>query len=247
MNIIDSPSPNQNDRPPGVRPRLIVIHGTVGTDVGDLNHLRDARAEVSYHYLIQRDGTIHRLVRPERRAWHAGKSVYKGVEDVNDFSIGIGLSNLGPNSDERFFTEAQYASAGWLTRELRGGFNIPASETVGHFHISPGRKTDPWPYFDWKKLEQYAGGEVPKIQPTVTIGPIREVRPGSDDLRGLRLDRIEIPSRHHVDAIVRRNEIIPAVADAGLGVALIFLKGVIAGEKANLETAVDALEEYLQR
>lgn len=150
MNIIDSPSPNQGDRPAGVKPRLIVIHGTVGTDAGDLSHLRRAESQVSYHYLVQRTGQIHRLVRPERRAWHAGKSVWKGVEDVNDFSIGIGLSNLGNGIE--LFTEAQYLSAGYLCSVFRREFSIGMDSIVGHYHISPGRKTDPWYTFEWGRL-----------------------------------------------------------------------------------------------
>ena len=97
MNIIDSPSPNQNDRPRGAGlPSLIVLHGTVGTDAGDLSWIRSPASKVSYHYLILRDGTVHRMVRPERRAWHAGASEWAGRENVNDFSIGIGLSSKGP-------------------------------------------------------------------------------------------------------------------------------------------------------
>lgn len=107
MRVTDTPSPNQGARPAGVTPRLVVIHGTVGTDIGDLLWLRDKKSQVSYHYLLQRDGEIYRLVQPERRAWHAGASSWAGVPNVNDFSIGIGLSNLGNGEP---YTEAQYAA-----------------------------------------------------------------------------------------------------------------------------------------
>lgn len=149
MKIIDSPSPNQGDRPAGVRPRLIVIHGTVGSDAGDLQHLRSREAGVSYHYLVQRTGQIHRLVRPERRAWHAGRSEWRGVSDVNDYSIGVGLSNRG---DGEPFAAAQYASAGWLSAVFAREYGIGLEAVVGHCHISPGRKTDPWLYFEWGRL-----------------------------------------------------------------------------------------------
>lgn len=155
MNIIDSPSPNQNDRPAGVRPRLVVIHGTVGSDAGDLQWLRSKEAEVSYHYLVQRNGVIHRLVRPERRAWHAGKSSWGGVPDVNDFSIGIGLSNLGDahlNGTGEPFTEAQYQAAGWLCAIFEREYGIGMERVVGHVHVSPGRKQDPWLTFRWGSL-----------------------------------------------------------------------------------------------
>lgn len=150
MLITDSPSPNQGTRPPGVKPRLIVIHGTVGSDKGDLAHLQSAAAGVSYHYLVWRDGSIFRLVRPEKRAWHAGKSSWKGVPDVNDYSIGIGLSNLGNGVE--LFTDAQYKAAGWLCAVFGREYGIGMEEIVGHYHVSSGRKTDPWYTFEWGRL-----------------------------------------------------------------------------------------------
>ncbi len=132
-----------------MRPSLIVLHGTVGTDSGDLAWLRSERSGVSYHYMIQRTGAIHRLVRPEKRAWHAGKSAWKGVQDVNDFSIGVGLSNLG--GDEPY-TAAQYEAAGELCAVLMRVWKITLEGVVGHYHISPGRKTDPWNTWEWMRL-----------------------------------------------------------------------------------------------
>jgi N-acetyl-anhydromuramyl-L-alanine amidase AmpD len=144
MKIIDSPSPNQNDRPPGVRPYVIVIHGTVGSDAADLSWTRTAQSQISYHYLLLRNGTIHRLVPPERRAWHAGSSSWRGRPNVNDYSIGIGLSNKGPGEE---FTPAQYQAAGWLVATLRRHWPVQYHDIVGHCHISPVRKTDPWLHF----------------------------------------------------------------------------------------------------
>lgn len=149
MKIIDSPSPNQGARPAGVKPRLIVIHGTVGTDSGDLTWLRQKQAGVSYHYLLQRTGQIHRLVRPDKRAWHAGLSSWKGVPDVNNYSIGIGLSNMGGGEP---YTEAQYDAAGWLCSVFWREFSIGMEQVLGHYHVSPGRKTDPWYSFEWGRL-----------------------------------------------------------------------------------------------
>jgi N-acetylmuramoyl-L-alanine amidase len=149
LTIIDSPSPNQGVRPAGVKPHLVVIHGTVGTDAGDLEWLRSAKSQVSYHYLVQRTGMIHRLVHPEARAWHAGKSAWRGTTDINDIAVGIGLSNLG---DGEPYTEAQYAAAGWLCSVFQREFGIGMEGIVGHYHVSPGRKTDPWYAFEWGRL-----------------------------------------------------------------------------------------------
>lgn len=149
MNIVQSPSPNREPRPMGVGPTVLVIHGTVGTDAGDLSWLRNRDAGVSYHYLVQRTGVIHQLVKDEERAWHAGRSTWNGKSDVNDFSIGIGISNKGPGEP---FKPAQYAAAGDLVFELSKEHTIDLANVVGHYHISPGRKTDPWEHFNWGAL-----------------------------------------------------------------------------------------------
>ena len=47
------------------------------------------------------------------------------------------------------FTDAQYAVLAPLTRALRAAF--PIADIQGHSDISPGRKTDPGPCFDWAR------------------------------------------------------------------------------------------------
>jgi N-acetylmuramoyl-L-alanine amidase len=57
------------------------------------------RNRVSGHFMIGRDGSIHQLVDPQNRAWHAGHARIKiGTTletDVNSHSIGIILANKG--------------------------------------------------------------------------------------------------------------------------------------------------------
>ena len=146
--IIDRPSPNFNRRRGGAKPDLIVLHGTAGrSDEGDLSWLTSKDSGVSYHYLIGRSGSIYRLVNDEHRAWHAGKSEWEGRSDCNTYSIGIGLSNDG----EEPFTDAQYESLGHLLDLLTTRHMIPLDRIVGHYHVSPGRKTDPWYHFHWSR------------------------------------------------------------------------------------------------
>ena len=66
--------------------------------MADLDWMGRAESQVSYHYLIGRDGAVYRLVPEDRRAWHAGASVWEGRANCNDYSIGIGLSNDGRGS-----------------------------------------------------------------------------------------------------------------------------------------------------
>ena len=149
MAIIEQPSPNHGPRPFGVRPDLLVIHGTAGrSDMADLDWMGRAESQVSYHYLIGRDGAVYRLVPEDRRAWHAGASVWEGRANCNDYSIGIGLSNDGREP----YPAAQIDAAGALVADLCERHGIPLRRVVGHCHVSPGRKTDPWLHFEWGRL-----------------------------------------------------------------------------------------------
>jgi N-acetyl-anhydromuramyl-L-alanine amidase AmpD len=149
MNIILRSSPNKNARPAGVNPSLLIIHGTAGkSDAGDLSWLLAAKSKVSYHYLIARNGQIWQLVPDKERAWHAGVSSWNGRSNCNDYSIGIGLSNDGAEP----FTDAQYESCKNLVEMLRTKHDIPLVRVLGHHHVSPGRKSDPWLHFHWLRI-----------------------------------------------------------------------------------------------
>lgn len=101
---------------------------------------------VSAHYLIDRKGTMYRLVADKNIAYHAGVSkMSDGRTNVNDFSIGIEIMN----QKETSYTDAQYTAVNNLIASLKGKYAI--KYVVGHDDIAPDRKTDPW-NFDWKKL-----------------------------------------------------------------------------------------------
>lgn len=102
---------------------------------------------VSAHYLIDRQGTIYRLVADNNIAYHAGVSkMPDGRTNVNDFSIGIEMMNTEAGQ----FTQAQYAAVNALISSLKRQY--PIKSVVGHSDIAPDRKTDPW-NFDWKRLQ----------------------------------------------------------------------------------------------
>ena len=153
LQIHDRPSPNHGARPRDVRPDLIVVHGTAGgSEEGDLSWLCSRDSQVSYHYLIGRDGRVYGLVPDDRRAWHAGSSGWQGRDDCNNYSIGVALSNRGPGRTPEPYTDAQYASLVELTRDLMQRWGIARDRIVGHADVSPGRKTDPWAHFDWSRF-----------------------------------------------------------------------------------------------
>ena len=160
-------SPNCDPRPTNCDLSLIVIHGISlppGSFGGSwidrffLNELpRDAdpyfaamhALKVSAHALIDRGGSLTQYVPFDRRAWHAGDSSYCGRTACNDFSVGIELEG----HDEIPYTPEQYASLAELIACLRRTYpTLAHAAIVGHSDISPGRKTDPGPSFEWDRL-----------------------------------------------------------------------------------------------
>ncbi|MGQ0429856.1 MAG: 1,6-anhydro-N-acetylmuramyl-L-alanine amidase AmpD [Gammaproteobacteria bacterium] len=162
-------SPNCDPRPRGFRPELIVIHGIslppgeyggpwidrLFTNVlppdahpyfATIGHLR-----VSSHVLVDRVGALTQYVPFGERAWHAGQSYWRGRDTCNDFSIGIELEGM----DEEPYDERQYAALVPLIATLQNTYpGLAEGWIAGHSDISPGRKTDPGPAFDWVRLER---------------------------------------------------------------------------------------------
>lgn len=151
MTIIDTPSPNFNGRKLPVS--MIVLHYTGMADAASaLARLRDPAAEVSAHYLVDEDGTVYRLVAEDNRAWHAGKSRWRGIDDVNSASIGIEIVNPGHELGYRPFTEGQIDALVPLVAEIKERHGITRGNVVGHSDIAPMRKQDPGELFPWHRL-----------------------------------------------------------------------------------------------
>jgi len=161
------PSPNHDARPDDVEPAMLVLHGISlppgefgGPEIEQLfsneldwdahpyfNEIRGL--EVSSHLLIRRDGELIQFVPFSRRAWHAGNSSFRGRTCCNDFSIGIELEG----EDETPYSDDQYEVLAGVTNALLAAYStLSAREIAAHSDISPGRKTDPGPAFDWLRL-----------------------------------------------------------------------------------------------
>lgn len=146
-------SPNHTERR-GVRlPDMIVLHYTgMETAMAAIERLCDPAAEVSAHYVVDLNGEIFALVDEERRAWHAGRSQWGGVTDVNSHSIGIEIANPGHHLGYPPFPEPQMASVEWLVAQAMLRWSIMPERVVGHACVAPGRKIDPGEKFDWARL-----------------------------------------------------------------------------------------------
>lgn len=105
-----------------------------------------AHYRVASHYVIDRNGTVFRLVDEKNIAHHAGKSrMSDGREGVNAFSVGIELIN----GEEDRPTVPQYDSLALLVTDICGRYKI--EHILGHKDIAPSRKSDPW-NFDFELL-----------------------------------------------------------------------------------------------
>ncbi len=160
-------SPNFDERPDGISPDLLIVHGISlppgeygGTWIDQLftNTLSwDAHPyfkqiegiTVSSHLLIRRDGEVVQYVPFNQRAWHAGASNYCGRERCNDFSIGIELEG----SDDAAYEAEQYRELAKVLLTLCSAYpSLSLERLVGHSDVAPGRKTDPGDSFDWPRL-----------------------------------------------------------------------------------------------
>lgn len=104
--------------------------------------------QVSAHLFIERDGTVTQFVNFNDRAWHAGRSQFLGVENCNDFTIGIELEG----SDDTAFESVQYQVLSQIIHAIYQAYPATRRQLMGHSDIAPDRKTDPGVHFDWQKL-----------------------------------------------------------------------------------------------
>jgi len=161
-------SPNCDLRPDNTEISLIVVHGislppsdfggdyiehffTNTLDCSQHSYFEEIKdLKVSSHLLIDRQGTVKQFVPFNKRAWHAGVSVFNGRECCNDFSIGIELEG----ADDIAYTDIQYDRLQQVCHQLINTYpGILAENIVGHCDIAPGRKTDPGESFDWQRFK----------------------------------------------------------------------------------------------
>jgi N-acetylmuramoyl-L-alanine amidase len=151
MTLIEAPSPNFDDRTLPIT--MIVLHYTGMVDgESAIARLRDPEAKVSSHYVVAEDGTVLRLVPEDKRAWHAGQSHWRDVDDVNSASIGIEIVNPGHEFGYRPFPDEQVEAVIRLVHDIKDRYQITRGNIVGHSDIAPARKRDPGELFPWGKL-----------------------------------------------------------------------------------------------
>jgi N-acetylmuramoyl-L-alanine amidase len=162
------PSPNYGDRNKSRLPDMIVLHYTGMPDVeGALARLCKAGTEVSAHYVVLEDGRVLQCVPESKRAWHAGKAVWAGEDDVNSCSIGIEIVNRGHDWGYPDFPLRQVAAVIALCRGIMLRRDVPAHRVLGHSDVAPARKKDPGEKFPWHSLANSGVGHWVQPAPIV--------------------------------------------------------------------------------
>ncbi|AOF91141.1 N-acetylmuramoyl-L-alanine amidase [Sinorhizobium sp. RAC02] len=164
-----APSPNFGERAGGREPDIILLHYTgMETADGALKWLRAPESQVSCHYFVHEDGRVEQLVREADRAWHAGKSLWKGEADINSASIGVEIANAGHPGGLPDFPEAQVNAVVELCLDCGRRWKITPERVLAHSDVAPIRKVDPGEKFPWNRL--HAAGVGHWVEPSPIAG-----------------------------------------------------------------------------
>ena len=137
------------------KPNFVILHHTAQNSCDQtLKTFTLVKSQVSAHYVVCKDGTIHHMLNDYLRAWQAGVSKWGNATDINSLSIGIEIDNNGFEP----FTEPQITGLLGLLDRLKRAYTIPAANFIGHADIAPGRKVDPNKYFPWERLAKQGFG-----------------------------------------------------------------------------------------
>ena len=173
LQISQTPSANFNERQHPLD--MLVLHYTGMKDgpTALARMLDSNEPRVSAHYMVEEDGRVFQLVDESMRAWQAGRSWWRGDEDLNSRSIGIEIVNGGHDFGLPPFPDVQIEAVIALCQSILGRWAIPPERIVAHSDIAPDRKEDPGERFPWKRLAEAGVGLWPqhaRPEPWMTHG-----------------------------------------------------------------------------
>ncbi|MBL8587485.1 MAG: N-acetylmuramoyl-L-alanine amidase, partial [Methylobacteriaceae bacterium] len=162
------PSPNHGDRVGGPVDAIVLHYTGMASGAAAIARLCDPAAEVSAHYVVERDGTILQLVPEARRAWHAGRAFWAGERDLNSSSIGVEIVNGGHDFGLPPYPARQIDAVIDLCADIVARRAVTPERLLAHSDIAPERKDDPGERFPWRRLA--AAGLCRAVRPA----PIRD-------------------------------------------------------------------------
>ena len=132
---------------------FIILHYTgMKKETQAIERLCDFKSKVSSHYFVKNNGEVLNLIPDLYTAWHAGVSNWKKFKSLNNYSIGIEISNPGHDHGYKKFSSKQILSVMKLLRFLIKKYKIKKQNVLGHSDIAINRKKDPGEKFPWSRL-----------------------------------------------------------------------------------------------
>jgi len=161
-------------------PRFVMLHFTSAVvnnrrDPYNIDDIRDIFIDydVSIHYIVGRDGTVHCFIPEDRVAWHAGIGTWDNNEaytnKMNLYAIGIEITAIGTQEEMSIYltpeeyaaldptligyTDAQYEALAMLVADICSRYDIPMDRdhVIGHSEYS-SEKVDPGVLLDWSRI-----------------------------------------------------------------------------------------------
>ena len=130
--------------------KYLIFHYTgMKSDKLAIKKLTSINSNVSCHYYITAFGKLIQMVPHSYVAWHAGKSKWGKLENLNSSSIGIELVNNGHKFGYQKFSGRQINALIKLCINLKKKYKIKNRFILGHSDIAPLRKSDPGEKFPW--------------------------------------------------------------------------------------------------
>jgi len=132
LDIVNYYSPKNRERPRRKATDYLVLHTTEGPKKGSLKKVHQ---NGEAHYFVDRAGRIYRIIDRRRIALHAGRSMWNGRTDIDNYAIGIEVVGYHNGS----LTAAQYQSLRDLIADLQKIYRIPDERVLTHSMVAYGR------------------------------------------------------------------------------------------------------------
>ena len=118
-------------RPKRSRTDYLVLHTTEGPAKGSLDKVqRNGEA----HYFVDTAGMVYRIIHRSRVARHAGRSMWEGRTNLDNYSIGIEVVGY----HNKALTRAQISALRDLIAELQHLYNISDEDVLTHSMVAYG-------------------------------------------------------------------------------------------------------------
>lgn len=155
------PTPNVSSGKKDIR--FIILHfDAASNSTSAVNWLTQKASGVSSDLHITRDGKVIQMAAFNKITWHAGRSEWKGLTNLNKYAIGIEQENRGMvKGVYQDWTEVQIQKCIEVCKALVAVYPS-ITEILGHEEVAPGRKDDPGPKFPMDRVRREVFGVVTK-------------------------------------------------------------------------------------